>query len=87
MDLDQLDTTTKLVKMVSVGYVPGCSRSHMSTRKAAEQWGKPLVYYEMKVVLKFLGEESLAFNFCPRKRLFSATSMRRTRVKGQHWGW
>ena len=87
MDLDQLDTTTKSVKMVSVGYVPERWPNHMSTRKAAKQWGKPLVYYEMKAVLRFLGEESLVFNFCPRKRLFSATSVRRTRVKGQHWGW
>ena len=53
----------------------------MSTRKAVGQWGKPLVYYKTKVVLRFPAEESLVFNFYPRKGLFSAT-VRRTPSQG-----
>ena len=62
--------------MVSVAYVPGLLRDLLSTRKVAEQWGKPLVYYKRKAGLGFQGEESLVFNFCPRKGLFSATGVR-----------
>ena len=82
VDLDQPGTTTKPVKMVSVAYVPGLSRNLLSTRKAVEQWGKPLVYYETKAVLGFPGEESLVFNFCPRKGLVSATDVKRTPSQG-----
>ena len=57
VDLDQPGTTTKPVKMVSVAYVPGFSRNLLSTRKAVEQWGKPLVSYKTKTVLGFPGEE------------------------------
>ena len=78
MHLEQPGTMTKPVKMISVAYVPGRSRNLLPTRKALEQWGNPLVYYETKAVLEFPGERSLAFNFCPRKRLFSATGVRRT---------
>ena len=39
VDLDQPGTTTKPLKMVSAGYVPGLSRNSLSTRKAVEQWG------------------------------------------------
>ena len=67
MDMDQTGTTTKPVKMVFVAYVPGLLRNLLSTRKAVEQWGKALVYYKTKAVLEFPGEESLVFNFCPRK--------------------
>ena len=45
VDLDQPGTTTKPVKMVSVGYAPGLSRNLLSIRKAVEQWGKPVIYY------------------------------------------
>ena len=76
--LNQPGTTTKPVKMISVAYMTGRSQNLLPTRKAAEQWGNPLVYYETKAVLGFPGERSLAFNFCPRKRLFSATGVRRT---------
>ena len=79
---DQPGTTTKLVKMVSVAYVPGLSWDLLSTRKAVEQWGKPLVYYKTKAVLGFPGEESLVCNFCPRKGLFSATGVKRTPSQG-----
>ena len=82
VDLDQPGTTTKPVKIVSVAYVPGLSRNLLSTRKAMEQWGKPLAYYKTKTVLGFPGEESLVFNFCPRKRLFAATGVRRTPSQG-----
>ena len=78
VDLDQPGTTTKPVKIVSVADVPGLSWNLLSIRKAAEQWGKPLVYYKTKAVLEFPGEESLVFNFYPRKGLFSATGVRRT---------
>ena len=82
VDLDQPGTTTKPMKMVSVAYVPGLSRNLLSTRKVVEQLGKPLVYYKMKAVLGFPGEESLVYNFCPLKELFSATGVRRTSSKG-----
>ena len=79
VDLDEPGTTTKSVKMVSVGYVPVLSRNLLSTRKAVEEWGKPLVYW-------FPGEKSLVFNFYPRKGLFSATSVRRTPSQGAALG-
>ena len=61
--------TTEMVKMDNVAYVPGLSRNLLSTIKAVEQWGKPLIYYSNKAVLRFPGEESLVFKFCPRKGL------------------
>ena len=82
MDLDQPGTTTKPVKMVSDAYVPGLSRNLLSTRKAVEQWGTPLIYYKTKAVFGFPGEESLVFNSCPRKGLCSVTGMRRTPSQG-----
>ena len=48
VDLDQPGTTTKPVKMVSVTYMPHLSWIQLSTHKAMEQWGKPLVYYKKK---------------------------------------
>ena len=83
MDLDQPGSTTKPVKAVAVAYVPGLSRTLMSTRKAVEQRGEPLVYCTTKAVLGFPVEESLVFNFCPRKRLCSATVVRRTPSQGE----
>ena len=77
VDLDQPGHTTKMVKMDDVAYVPGLFRNLLSTIKTVEQWGKPLIYYRNKAVLGFPEEESLVFKFCPRKRLFSATSARR----------
>ena len=44
VDLDQPGRTTKMVKMDDVAYVPGLSRNLLSTVKAVEQWGKPLIY-------------------------------------------
>ena len=78
VDLDQPGHTTKMVKTDDVAYVLGLSRNLLSTTKAVEQWGKPLIYYSNEAVLGFPGEESLVFKFCPRKRLFSATGARRT---------
>ena len=43
VDLDQPSTTNKPVKMVTVAYMSGLSRSLLSTRKAEEKWGKPLI--------------------------------------------
>ena len=80
--MDQPGTTTKPVKIVSVAYVPELSRNMLSIRKEVEQWDQPLVYDETKAVLKFLGEESLVYNFCPRKGLFSATSVKQTSIQG-----
>ena len=77
VDLDQPGYTTKMVKMDDVAYVPGLSRNLLSTVKAVEQWGKPLICYRNKIVLGFPGEESLVFKFCPRKGLFPATGARR----------
>ena len=86
VDLDQPGTTTKPVKMVPVGYVPGLSRNLLSTRKTEEQWGKPLVYFETKAFLGFPGEESLVFVFCFCKELFSATCVRRIPSQGAALG-
>ena len=82
VDLDQSGTTTLPVKMVSVAYVPGRSQNPLSTRKAGNQWCKPLVYYKTKNALGFTGEESLVFNFYLRKGLFSAKGVRLTPNKG-----
>ena len=76
MGLDQPGHTTRMVKMDNVAYVPGLSRNLLSTIKAVEQWGKSLIYYRNEAVLGFPGEESLVFEFCPRKGLFSATGAR-----------
>ena len=77
VDLDQPGCTTKMVKIDDAAYVPGLSRNLLSTVKAVEQWGKPLIYYRNKPVLGFPGEESLVLKFCPRRGLFSATGARR----------
>ena len=77
VDLDQPGHTTKMAKMDGVAYVPGLSRNLLSTIKAVEQWGKPLIYYRNDAILGFPREESLVFKFCSRKGLFSATSARR----------
>ena len=63
--------------MDDVAYVPRLSRNLLSTIKAVEQWGIPLIYYRNEAVLGFPGEESLVFKFCPRKGLFSATGVTR----------
>ena len=77
VDPDQPGHTTKMVKMDDVAYVPGLSRNLLSTIKAVEQWGKPLIYYRNEAVLGFRGEESFVFKFFPRKGPFSATGARR----------
>ena len=74
------------MKIVSVAHVPGFSRNLFSTRKAVGQSGKPLVYYKTKAVLGFPGEESLFFNFCPHKGLFSTTGVRQTSSQGAALG-
>ena len=86
VDLDRPVTTTKPVNIISVACVPGHSRNLLSPRKAVEQWNKPLVSYKTKGVLGFPGEESLVFNFCSRKGLFSATGERRTLSQGAALG-
>ena len=59
VDLNQLGHATKMVKMDDLAYVPGLSLNLLSTIKAVEQWGKPLIYYRNKDVWGFPGEESL----------------------------
>ena len=44
VDLDQPGTCAKPMKMVAFAYVPDLSRNLLSTRKAVERCGKPLVY-------------------------------------------
>ena len=66
-----------MVNMNDVAYVPGLSRNLLSTVKAVEQGGKPLVYYKSKAVLGFPREELLVFKFFSRRGLFSATGARR----------
>ena len=77
VDLDQPGHTTKMVKMDDVAYVPGLSRKLLSTFKAVEQWGNPLIYHRNKAALGLPGEASLIFKFCPHKGLFSPTGARR----------
>ena len=69
MGLNQPGHTTKMVKIDNIAYIPGLSRNLLSTIKAVEQWGKPLIYYSNKAVLGFPREESFVFKFCPRKGL------------------
>ena len=61
VDLDQPSYTTKMVKMDEVAYVSELFPNLLSTVKAVEQWGKPLIYYRNGAVLGFPGEESLVF--------------------------
>ena len=65
VDLDQPGHTTKIVKMDYVAYVPGLSWNLLSTVKAVEQWGKPLIYYRNKAVLGFPGRNRLSSNSAP----------------------
>ena len=76
MNLDQPGNTTKLARIGAVVCVPWLSMNLLSTLKAAEQWGKPLIYYKTKAILRFPGEKSRVFNLCPRKGLYSATGVR-----------
>ena len=77
MILDQPGHTTKMVKTDDVAYLPGLSPNLLSTVKAVEQWGKPLIHNRNKAILGFPGEESFVFKLCPRRGLFSATGSRR----------
>ena len=64
VDLDQPGHTTKMVKIDDVAYVPGLSRNLLSTIKAVEQWGKPLICYMNEAVWGSRG----------RNRLFSISA-------------
>ena len=70
------------MKIVAIADMPGLPQNLLSTRKAVELSGKPLVYYKTKAVMVFPGEESLVFNSCLHKKLFSATGVRRTPNQG-----
>ena len=70
VDLDQPGHTTKMMKMGDVANVPGLSRNLLSTIKAVEQWGKPLIYYRNKAVLGFPGENRLLSNSAPVRDCF-----------------
>ena len=65
MDLDQPGRTTKMVRMDDVAYVPGLSRNLMSTVKAVEQWGKPLIYYRNKPSWGSRGRSRLSSSSVP----------------------
>ena len=52
VDLDQLSSTTKPMRMVTVAYVPGHRRKLLSTLKVMGEWSKPLNYYRTKDVLR-----------------------------------
>lgn len=67
VDLDLPRSTTRMVRMDDTAYVSGPARNLMSTLNAVEHWGKPLVHYRTKALLRFPGDESVVFNFCPRK--------------------
>ena len=67
LDLDQPGSITKPVKITTVAYGPGPLRNLLSTLKALKNWGKSLIHYRTKAILRFPGEESLVFNLCPRK--------------------
>ena len=70
--LDQLGTTTKLVREVAVAFVPGLSWNLLSTLKAVKQREKTFIYYRTKAALGFLGEESLVFQLLsPQGIVFS----------------
>ena len=86
VDLDQPGTTTKPVKIISVANVSGLSRNLLSAHKAVGQWGRPLVHYKTKAILGFPEEESLVFDFCPSKGLFSAIGVRRAPSQGAALG-
>ena len=60
---------------VAVACVSALAEPAVSTRKAVEQWRKPLVYYKTSL---FWGSQSLVFNFCPSRGLVSATGVKRT---------
>ena len=66
---DQPGSTTKPVKMVAVAYVPRLLRNLLSTLKASEQWGKPLIYYKTKAALGFTGR-SRSFSTSPARGCF-----------------
>ena len=82
VDLDQPGHITKTVKIDDVAYVPGLSRNLLSTVKAMEQWGKPLICYRNKAVLGFPGEESLLFEFCPVRDCFHLQARDGSRGRG-----
>ena len=83
MDLDQPGRTTKMVKMDDVAYVPGLSRNLLSTVKAVEQWGKPLIYYRNKAVLGFRGRNRLFSNPAPVGGCFQLQA--RDGSRGRRW--
>ena len=83
VDLNQPGHTSKMVKMNNVAYVPGLSRNLLSTIKAVEQWGKPLIYYSNKAVLGFPGEECLFSNFAPGRDCLKLHA--RDESRGRRW--
>ena len=70
VNLGQPGTTTKPVKMVSVAYVPERLRKSRSTRKAVEQWRKPLVYYKMRLFWGSRGRSRSLLTSAPARDCF-----------------
>ena len=83
VDLAQPGHTTKMVKMDDVAYVPGLSRNLLSTIKAVEQWGKPLIYYRNRTVLGFPGRNRLFSNSVPVRDCFQLQA--RGGSRGRRW--
>ena len=83
VDLDQPGHPTKMVEMDDVAYVPGLSRNLLSTTKAVEQWGKPLIYYRNEAVLGFPGRNRLFSNSASVKDCFQLQA--RDGPRGRRW--
>ena len=84
VDLDQPGHTTKMMKMGGVAYVPGLARNLLSTIKAVEQWGKPLIYYiGMKPFWGSRGRNRLFSNSAPVRDCFQLQA--RDGSRGRRW--
>ena len=70
VDLDQSGHTIRMVKTDAVAYVPGLSRTLLSTIKAVEQWGKPLIYCRNGAVWGSRGRNRLFSNSAPVRDCF-----------------
>ena len=88
-DLDQLSTTTKPVKMISVAHVPGLSRNLLSARKAVEQWvkssptTKPRLFWGSWGRNRCLGFTTRMFSCLGNRRLASGVTVALAKGGGQ----
>ena len=70
VDPDRPGTTATPVKLVAVAYVPRISWKLLSTCKAVEQWGRPLVYYKTKAVWGSRGRSRSCLTSAPARDCF-----------------